>query len=73
MFEIANILAIGAVMLLAVSFAAWVNSLGSPLVPIVQGAAVTGAGNQRIAAILLMAAVGISAVAAVLAIAARIS
>lgn len=73
MFEIANMLAVGAVVLLAVSFAAWASSLRGPLIAIVQGGKMTRDGNQRIAAILLITAVGVSALAAILAVGGRIT
>lgn len=73
MLEIGNILAVGAIVLLAISFAAWVNSLGSPLVALAQDGKMTSDGSQRLAAILLMAAVGVSALAAILAVGGRIA
>jgi hypothetical protein len=73
MLEIGNILAVGAIVLLAISFAAWVNSLGSPLVTLAQDGKMTSDGSQRIAAILLMAAVGVSALAAMLAVGGRLT
>ncbi len=69
MLEVARILASVAVILLTVAIAAWANRLRRPSLRRLNGSAVANGGNLQIAALLLLAAVGLSAVAAVLAIA----
>jgi len=69
MLEAARVLAGVAVILLIVAIAAWANHLGPPQLRRPNDSAVTNSGNLQIAALLLLAAVGISAVAAILAIA----
>jgi len=69
MLEAAHILASLAIILLVVSIAAWANPLGRPSLRRLNGSAVANGGNLQIAALLLLAAVGLSAVAAILAIA----
>jgi len=69
MLEAARILASVAVILLIVSVAAWANPLGRPPLRRLNGGAVADRGNLQIAALLLLAAVGLSAVSAILAIA----
>jgi hypothetical protein len=73
MLEVAHILASIAVILLIVAFAAWANPLGRPPLRRPIGNAVANGGNIQIAALLLLAAVGVSAVAAILAIARLLS
>jgi len=69
MLDAARILAGVAVISLIVAVAAWVNPLGLPSLRRLNGSAVANGGNLQIAALLLLAAVGLSAVAAILAIA----
>ena len=69
MLEVARILASIAVILLIVAIAAWANPLGRSPLRRLDGSAVANGGNLQIAALLLLAAVGLSAVAAILAIA----
>jgi hypothetical protein len=69
MLEVARILASIAVLLLIVAFAAWANPLARPPLRRPNGSAIAHGGNIQIAALLLLAAVGVSAVAAILAIA----
>ena len=69
MLEAARILAGVAVILLIVAVAAWANPLGRPQLRRPNGSTVANGGNLQIAALLLLAAVGMSAVAAILAIA----
>ena len=69
MLEIARILASIAVILLIVAFAAWANPLVRPPLRRPNGSAVAYGGNTQIAALLLLAAVGVSAAAAILVIA----
>ena len=69
MLEAARFLASIAVILLIVAVAAWVTPLGRPLLRRLNGSAVANVGNLQIAALLLLAAFGLSAVAAILAIA----
>ena len=67
MLEAARILASIAVILLIVASAAWANPLGRPPLRRPNGSAVADGGHLQIAAILLLAAVGFSAVGAILA------
>lgn len=69
MLEAAHILASLAVILLIVSIAVWANPLGRPLLRRLNGSAVAYRGHLQIAALLLLTAVGLSAVAAIMAIA----
>jgi hypothetical protein len=69
MLEVARILASIAAIMLIVAFAAWANPLGRPPLRRPNGSAVAHGGNIQIAALLLLAAVGVSAVGAILAIA----
>ncbi len=69
MLEVAYILAGIAVILLAMAIAAWATPLGRPTTRRLNGSAVAKDGHLQTAALLLMAAVGSSAVAAVLAVA----
>jgi hypothetical protein len=69
MLEVARILASIAAILLIVAFAAWANPLDRLSLRRPNGSAVANGGNIQIAALLLLAAVGVSAVAAILAIA----
>jgi hypothetical protein len=69
MLEVARIMASIAVILLIVAFAAWANPLGRLPLRRLNGSAVANGGNFQIAALLLLTAVGVSAVAAILAIA----
>jgi hypothetical protein len=69
MLEVARIMASIAVILLIVAFAAWANPLGCLPLRRLNGSAVANGGNIQIAALLLLTAVGVSAVAAILAIA----
>jgi len=73
MHEVARILASVAVVLLIVAIAAWANPLGRPPLRRPNGSAVASGVNLQIAALLLLAAVGLSAVAAILAIAGRLA
>ena len=68
MLEAARILAGVAVILLIVAVAVWANPLGRPQLRRPNGSAVANGGHLQIAAYLLLASVGLSAVAAVLAI-----
>jgi hypothetical protein len=67
MLEAAQTLAGGTIILLILAIAAWVNPLGGSQLRRLDGGA-TKVGNLHIAALLLLAAVGLSAVAAFLAI-----
>lgn len=58
-----------AVILLILAIAAWVNPLARPQLRRLNGSTVANAGNLQIAALLLLAAVSLSAVAAILVIA----
>ena len=69
MLEVARIFAGIAVILLIVAVAAWANPLGRPQLRRPNGSAVASGGHLQIAALLLLAAVGLSAVGAMLAIA----
>jgi hypothetical protein len=69
MLEAAHILASVAIILLVASIAAWANPLGLPSLRRLNGSAVANGGNLQLAALLLLAAVGSSTVAAILAIA----
>ena len=68
MLEAGRILAGGSVLLLITALAAWANPLGRPQLRQINGSA-ANVGNPEVAALLLFAAVGLSAVAAILAIA----
>jgi hypothetical protein len=57
------------VLLLIAAFAAWANPLGRSQLRRLNGSAVANSGNLQMAALMLLTAVGLSAVAAVLAIA----
>jgi hypothetical protein len=67
MLEAARILASVAVIFLIVASVAWANPLARPPLRPLSGSAVANGGNLQIAAILLLAAVGLSAVGALLA------
>ena len=69
MLEGSHILAGVSVMLLIGALVAWMNLLGGPQLRLPKGIAAANAGNRQLAARLLLAAVGLSAVAAILAIA----
>lgn len=69
MLETARILASVSVMLLIGALVAWMNLLRRPQLRLPNGIAVANDGNRQLAASLLLAAVGFSAVAAMLAIA----
>ena len=69
MLEVAYILASVSVMLLIGALVAWMNLLGRPQLRLPSGSGAATAGNRQLAASLLLAAVGLSAVAAALAIA----
>jgi hypothetical protein len=69
MLEAAHILASVSVVLLIGALVAWINQLRPPQFRRLNGGAAANAGNPQIGALLLLAAVGLSAVAAVLAIA----
>ena len=71
MLETARILAGVVVILLIVATAAWANPLGRPQSRRPDDGAVANAANLQVAAILLLAAVGLGAVAAFLAIVGR--
>jgi hypothetical protein len=73
MSEIARVLAIAAVLSMAISFAIWVQWLRGPFLQRLDGRRASNAVPAAIALKLLIAALGVSAVAAVLAIAGRIS
>jgi hypothetical protein len=67
MLEAARILASVAVIFLIVASVAWANPLVRPPLRRLNGSAVANGGNLQIAALLLLAAVGLSAVGAILA------
>ena len=67
MLETARILASVAVICLIVASVAWANPLARPPLRRLNGSAVANGGNLQIAALLLLAAVGLSAVGAILA------
>ena len=69
MNEIAGILAGGSVILLIASFTAWASSSRRPLFARLDGKASAPGDNHEIAAVLLLAAVAVSAAAAFLAFA----
>lgn len=69
MLEVAYILAGIGVILLMMAIAAWANPLGHPATRRVNGCTVANDGHLQVAALLLLAAVGSSAVAAMLAVA----
>jgi hypothetical protein len=67
MHESVRILGVS-VILLIVSFAAWVRPLGASQLQLLNGSEAANAGKHQFAALLLLGAVGLSAVAATLAI-----
>ena len=69
MIEAARIFAGIAVILLIAAVTAWANPLGRPQLRRPNGSTVANRANHQIAALLLLSAVGLSAVGAVLAIA----
>jgi hypothetical protein len=69
MLEAARIMASISVLLLIGALVAWMNLLGRPQFRRLNGSAAANVGNPQIAALLLLVAVGLSAVAAILAIA----
>lgn len=69
MLEAARILASVSVLLLIGALVVWMNPLGRPQFRRLSGSAAASGGNPHIAALLLLAAVGLSAAAAILAIA----
>jgi len=69
MLEVARIMASIAAILLIGAFVAWASPLGRPPLPRPKGSAVANGVNIQIAALLLLASVGVSAAAAILAIA----
>lgn len=69
MLEAARLLAGASVLLLIGALVTWLNLLGHTQLRTLDGSAVTSVGRPAIAALLLFAAVGLSAVAAILAIA----
>lgn len=69
MLEGSHILAGVSVMLLIGALVAWMNLLGRPQLRLPNRIAAANPGNRQLAALLLLAEVGLSAVAAMLAIA----
>lgn len=68
MSEVANLLALSAGLLMVISFAIWTACLRGPLLERLDGRLASNEVRARLAVGLLMAALGVSAVAAVLAI-----
>ena len=73
MLEVAHILAGVSVILLIGAFVTWMNPLGRQQFRRLNGSAAAYGGNPQLAALLLIAAVGLSAMAAALAIAGKFS
>ena len=71
--DIARALALGSALMMGIAFAIWANWLRGPLLQRLDGQRESNAGPAGIAIKFLMAAVGLSAVAAVLAIVGWIS
>ncbi len=69
MTEVARILASVSVLLLIGALIVWMNLRGRPQLRRLNGGTLANVGNPQAAALLLLAAVGLSAVAAILAIA----
>ena len=69
MFETAHILAGVSVILLIVSLAVWANPLNRLQFRRLNGSAAANVGNPQVAAVMLLVSVGVSGVAATLAIA----
>jgi hypothetical protein len=68
MSEVARILAFASVVLMAISFAIWSNWLRGPLLERLDGQRASNAAAAALAIALLMVALGVSVIAAVLAI-----
>lgn len=73
MLEVARPLAFASALLMAISFAIWANWLRGPLLQRLDGQTASNATPAALALILLIAALGVSALAAVLAIVGWIS